>query len=109
MQGGNDTRLRDCHEKVFRTNEQTNTLLDLSGDYCNTGAVMVNITGPAGAKWTVEGKVSSRISGQYILGLTPGDHKIVFTPVEGYTTPADITFTVVAGKVNELTATYTVS
>lgn len=109
LQAGYDTRLRDWHEKVFRTNEQTNTLLDLSGDYCNTGAVMVNITGPAGAKWTVEGKVSSRISGQYILGLTPGDHKIVFTPVEGYTTPADITFTVVAGKVNELTATYTVS
>lgn len=33
LQAGYDTRIRDWHEKVFRTNEQSNTALDLSGDY----------------------------------------------------------------------------
>jgi hypothetical protein len=27
------TRVRDVHQKVFKTNEQTNTGLDLAGDY----------------------------------------------------------------------------
>lgn len=33
LQSGADTRIRDWHEKVFRTNEQANTALDLAGDY----------------------------------------------------------------------------
>ena len=33
IQNGYDTRFKDIHEKVFQTNEQTNTGLDLAGDY----------------------------------------------------------------------------
>ena len=33
IQAGYDTRIIDVHEKVFCTNEQTNTALDLAGDY----------------------------------------------------------------------------
>ncbi len=38
LQSGADTRVRDWHEKVFRTNEQSNTALDLSGDYAKETA-----------------------------------------------------------------------
>jgi hypothetical protein len=33
LQSGYDTRIRDWHEKVFRTNEQQNTPWELAGDY----------------------------------------------------------------------------
>lgn len=33
LQAGYDTRIRDWHEKVFCSNEQKNTAIDLSGDY----------------------------------------------------------------------------
>ena len=38
LQSGYDTRIRDWHEKVFRTNEQQNTAWDLAGDYVNEAA-----------------------------------------------------------------------
>lgn len=107
LQAGYDTRIRDWHEKTFRTNEQINTAIDLSGDYCKTGAVQINITGPAAARWTVDGKVSNRATGQYFIGLTPGAHTISFTAVAGYTTPANAIVTVEAGKVVVANATYT--
>lgn len=33
IQAAYDTRIKDVHEKVFQTNEQVNTALDLAGDY----------------------------------------------------------------------------
>lgn len=33
MQASYDTRLVDCHAKIFQTNEQNNIALDLAGDY----------------------------------------------------------------------------
>ncbi len=38
LQSGYDTRIRDWHEKVFRTNEQENTAWELAGDYAHEAA-----------------------------------------------------------------------
>ena len=107
LQASYGTRLRDWHEKVFRVNDQTNECLDLAGDYATTGAVTVAITGPAGARWYIDGKAQRRSSGQYILGLVPGSYTIKFDAVDGYTTPSDISVTVTAGADVSKTATYT--
>lgn len=106
LQSGYDTRVNDWHEKVFRTNEQKNTPLDLAGDYCNTGGVQVNLTGAEG-KWSVKGKVATRSSGQYIIGLAPGKYTLTFEAVTGKTKPVDQEVTVTAGNVTTATAAYT--
>lgn len=107
LQSAYGTRLRDWHEKVCRINDMTNSIEDLSGDYCQTGSVKVTITGPSAAKWYLQGSDSKRSSGQMILGLTPGNYTIKFDAVEGYTSPADISITVEAGKDLTKTASYT--
>lgn len=107
LQASYGTRLRDWHEKLFRVNDQTNTCLDLAGDYTSTGAVKVTITGPSGARWYLEGYTQRRSSGQYLLGLAPGSYTIKFDAVEGYTSPSDISITVTAGEDVAKTATYT--
>jgi hypothetical protein len=107
LQSGYDTRVRDWHEKVFRTNEQKNENLDLSGDYCLTGAVMVNITGSDTGKWSIQGKVASRGNGGYIIGLTPGTYTVTFDAVDGMTKPADQQVTVTEGEVTTISGEYT--
>lgn len=109
LQASYGTRLRDWHEKLFRVNDQTNSCINLSGDYAATGAVKVDITGPAGARWYIQGQTQRRSSGQYILGLAPGSYTIKFDAVDGYTTPSDISITVTAGADVSKTATYTVA
>ncbi|WP_291528583.1 carboxypeptidase regulatory-like domain-containing protein [Bacteroides sp. UBA939] len=107
LQAGYDTRINDWHEKVFRTNEQKNESNDLAGDYCLTGAVQVNITGTDAGTWTIDGKTSTRSNGQYFIGLTPGNHTIVFKDVDGKTKPNNQEVTVAAGKVVAIDAQYT--
>ena len=106
LQAAYGTRLQDWHEKVFRINDQTNECLNLAGDYAATGAVTVTIEGPAGAKWYLDGFSRRRQSGQYLLGLTPGNYTIKFEAVDGYVTPADITISVTAGADVSKTAAY---
>lgn len=107
LQAGYDTRINDWHEKVFRTNEQKNTALDLAGDYCNTGAVQINITGADAATCHIQGKVSTRYNGQFFLGLAPGNYTIEFDAVDGKTKPANQQVTIVAGEVATATGAYT--
>lgn len=107
LQAGYDTGIGDWHEKVFMTNEQKNTPLDLSGDYCKTGGIQVNITGADGAKWGVSGKTAERASGEYMIGLTPGEYTLTFSTVAGKTAPTGKKATVVEGKVTEVDAAYT--
>lgn len=109
LQSAYGTRLRDWHEKVFRINDQTNSILDLSGDYCQTGSVKVDITGTTAGRWYLEGSASKRSSGQMILGLAPGNYTIKFDAVEGFTAPDDISITVEAGKDVSKSAAYTPS
>lgn len=106
LQCGYDTRVNDWHEKVFRTNEQKNTPLDLAGDYCNTGGVQVNLTGAEGS-WSIAGKNAVRTNGQYIIGLAPGEYTINFSAVEGKTAPVSQKVTVTAGQVATATGAYT--
>lgn len=107
LQAAYGTRIQDWHEKVFRVNDQVNQAINLSGDYCESGAVKVSITGPADARWFLEGSAAKRASGQYLLGLAPGSYTIKFTAVDNYTTPDDITITVEAGSDISKSATYT--
>lgn len=107
LQSGYDTRINDWHEKVFRTNEQKNESNDLSGDYCLTGGVQVNITGADTGTWSIQGKTSTRTNGQYFIGLAPGKHTIVFADVDGKTKPANLEVTIVEGEVATIEAQYT--
>lgn len=107
LQASYGTRLRDWHEKLFRVNDQTNVCLNLAGDYAATGAVKVNIEGPDDARWYISGQSSLRSSGQYILGLAPGNYVIKFKDVDGYSAPADINITVTAGADVVKSASYT--
>lgn len=107
LQSGYDTRIRDWHEKVFRTNEQKNEANDLAGDYCMTGAVQVNITGAPTGSWSLQGKTSTRGNGQYFIGLAPGKYTVEFSAVEGKTKPADKEITVKEGEVTAVEAQYT--
>ena len=108
LQSGYDTRVNDWHEKVFRTNEQKNTALDLAGDYCNTGGVLMTLTNDDGkGTFSVKGQGAQRMSGQYIIGLKPGKHTITFGDVDSKTKPSDKQVTIEAGKITEDTAAYT--
>lgn len=108
LQSGYDTRVNDWHEKVFRTNEQKNTALDLAGDYCNTGGVLMTLTNDDGkGTFSVKGQGAQRMSGQYIIGLKPGKHTITFGAVDSKTKPSDKQVTIEAGKITEETAAYT--
>ena len=108
LQSGYDTRINDWHEKVFRTNEQKNTALDLAGDYCNTGGVLMTLTNDDGkGTFSVKGQGAQRMSGQYIIGLKPGKHTITFGAVDSKTKPSDKQVTIEAGKITEDTAAYT--
>lgn len=108
LQSGYDTRVNDWHEKVFRTNEQKNTALDLAGDYCNTGGVLMTLTNDDGkGTFSVKGQGAQRMSGQYIIGLKPGKHTITFGAVDSKTKPIDKQVTIEAGKITEDTAAYT--
>lgn len=107
LQASYGARLRDWHEKVFRVNDQTNQSLNLAGDYTTTGAVRVDIEGPAAARWYLEGYAKQRSTGQYILGLVPGNYTIKFNDVDGYSAPADINITVKAGEDVSKSASYT--
>ncbi|MGL4519595.1 MAG: carboxypeptidase-like regulatory domain-containing protein [Phocaeicola sp.] len=107
LQAGYDTRLRDWHEKVFACNEQKNSYLDLSGDYCLTGGVQVNTTGTDAAKWTIDDQTTEHESGSYAINLTPGAHTIKFGAVSGKTKPADQTVTIVEGEVKTVVGAYT--
>ena len=108
LQSGYDTRINDWHEKIFRTNEQKNTALDLAGDYCNTGGVLMTLTNDDGkGTFSVKGQGAQRMSGQYIIGLKPGKHTITFGAVDSKTKPSDKQVTIEAGKITEETAAYT--
>ena len=107
LQAGYDTRINDWHEKVFCCNEQKNTYVDLSGDYCATGAILANITGTTTGKWTIDNGTRQYSSGEYALGISPGSHTVKFVAVSGKTAPANQTITVVAGEVKTVTGAYT--
>ena len=104
LQCGYDTRVRDWHEKVFRTNEQKNEALDLSGDYCQTGAIQIAMEGGDGVA-NLQGKTSTRTNGQYFLGLAPGEYTVEFGGVDGKTAES-ATVEVVAGEVVTATGTF---
>jgi hypothetical protein len=74
-----------------------------------TGSVQVNITPSAaiaaGAKW--QGDAGSlENSGVTVAHLVAGSHTISFTPVTGWTPPANQTVTVANGQTTTLTAAY---
>lgn len=107
LQAAYGVRIIDWHEKKFRTNEQTNDIVSLAGDYCTTGAIVASLgDAPAAARWYVDGKVQQRSNGQAVLGLAPGTYTIKFVDVEGYNTPASQEVTVKAGEDTKITATY---
>ena len=108
LQSGYDTRVNDWHEKGFRTNDQKYPALDLAGDYCNTGGVLMTLTNDDGkGTFSVKGQGAQRMSGQYIIGLKPGKHTITFGAVDSKTKPSDKQVTIEAGKITEDTAAYT--
>lgn len=108
LQAGYDTRVIDVHQKLFMTNEQTNSSLILSGDYIEVGAIKATLSGAAG-KWRVVGKTSWKSSGQYDINLPAGEVEVEFQAVAGFTTPANQTVTVEEGKDTLVTATYVAS
>lgn len=108
LQAGYDTRVIDIHQKLFMTNEQTNSSLILSGDYVEVGAIKATLVGAAG-KWRVVGKTSWKSSGQYDINLPAGEVEVEFQAVAGFTTPANQTVTVVEGADTAVTATYVAS
>ena len=109
LQAGYDTRVRDIHEKIFRTNEQKNEGNHLLlGDYCETGGIQINLSGDDGkGKWYEQGQIKKHGSGQYLVGLKPGSHTITFDAVGGKNKPSDQKITVEAGKVTVAEAKYT--
>ena len=108
LQAAYDTRVIDVHQKLFMTNEQTNSSLILSGDYVEVGAIKATLAGAAG-KWRVVGKASWKSSGQYDINLPAGEVEVEFQAVAGFTTPANQTVTVVEGADTAVTATYVAS
>ena len=109
LQAGYDTRIRDWHEKVFCTNEQQNTCLDLAGDYTKVGGIMIDITGTdsTSAKATINGlpALGSKGKGAYYVNLTPGTYTVDFAAVADRVV-ASKTVTVEEGKMATAVGAY---
>lgn len=74
------------------------------------GSLVVSIS-PAsvsdlGAKWRVD-EGAWRGSGTTVSGLMPGEHKVTFNEVSGWSRPADQNVIIESGKTASLVATYT--
>ena len=54
----------------------------------HTGNVRVNITGPSGARWSIDG-TEWKNSGETITGLPTGVYTVLFNEVNGWTKPAN--------------------
>ncbi len=66
----------------------------------HTGNVCVNITGPSGARWSIDGTEWNN-SGETITGLPTGVYTVLFNEVTGWTKPAERNATV---RKDQLTA-----
>lgn len=109
LQAAYGTRIIEIHPKVFMTNEQSNSATMLRGDYIDLGAITMTVTGATGAAWRVKGTTEWLASGDYAVGLTPGNVVIEFKEVALYTTPADKTVVAKAGLDVAATQAYTLA
>lgn len=107
LQSGYDTRIRDWHEKVFRTNEQQNISVDMAGDDAKTGGIQIAIEGTESesAVASVTGVSGTRRDGYYFLSLAPGNYTVNFSGVSGYAAES-AAVTVQAGRVAVATGTF---
>jgi len=86
----------------------------LTGTYTRTvtgGSLRVTIEPQnaidGGAHWQVDGG-ALEASGSIVSGLAAGSHTVSFTPVSGWTKPADQTVTIVERETTTATGTYTI-
>ena len=75
-----------------------------------TGALKVIIE-PAsanslGAAWLLNPEATLRLNGAQKSGLAPGNYDLTFSPVDGFTLPAEQTVTVTGGQLTTVTFTY---
>jgi hypothetical protein len=74
-----------------------------------TGSLQVTISPPAvvsaGAQWQVDGG-SLQTNGAKVYGLTPGNHAVAFSPVGGWTKPANQTVAISANQPATTNGTY---
>lgn len=75
------------------------------GAYQSSNILTVAITGPAAARWHIDG-LGDYTSGESVA-VSPGNKTVSFSDVPGWTTPANIPTTVNPGESVTLNATYT--
>ena len=69
------------------------------------GSVSAVIEGPEEALWCLDGE-GEYSSGEVVQGLTPGEHEISFSDVEGWIAPDPIAAKVEAGSLSSVTGVY---
>ncbi len=83
------------------------TTVATSGTYIRqTGSVRVTISGPATARWSLNGKGSYK-SGATVSGVPVGNAVVSFFNVSGWNKPANITLAVTKGATATAAGTYT--
>ena len=87
----------------------SNTTNSSSATYAANGALQIMITPPAavagGAQWKVDGGALQN-SGAVVTNLSPGNHRVSFSTVAGWATPANRFVLVSSSSTNSVTATY---
>ena len=68
----------------------------------------VSISGPTGARWSLDG-AGSYTSGQTVNNVLPGSHTVSFSGIPGWTSPADISVSLEPGQSLSLTGEYSLS
>jgi uncharacterized repeat protein (TIGR02543 family) len=88
---------------IQRSNSKT---FAVSNTPPTTGTLVVNLSPDGiGAQWQVDG--TGYNNSGYVVGyLTPGQHQVTFKSVSGYTTPANLAVSILAGQQTTTNATY---
>ncbi|MDO5114627.1 MAG: Synerg-CTERM sorting domain-containing protein [Synergistaceae bacterium] len=82
---------------------------ELSPIYAECGTLTVTITPDevsGDARWYLTTDSTKQYQSGYTLSINPGEHKIAFNDVSGYTKPADISVTIPAGTSVDKTGEY---
>ncbi len=83
---------------------QTNSIAATYVAIPQTGSLQVTLNVP-GAQWSVDNGLIQN-SGAIVSGLSVGTHTINFSTMNGWTTPASQTVSIVANQTDAVTATY---
>ncbi len=100
LQAAYGTRFQDIHPKVFQTNEFINEGVDMAGDYVAGGALTVtgSENAPADARWKLNEEGNWHLLNETIVGVSAGDHTVIFEAAAGFQKPADKPVTIEDGK-----------